>query len=110
MVNKPWGYYQDIFRSSEVVFKLIGVRPGECLSYQSHDLREEFWFIKSGKGRFTLEGDDQIVHTGDSLYIGKKQKHKIENIGNEYLMIYEMQCGECRETDIFRFEDKYGRT
>ena len=32
-VEKPWGYYTDIFRSKEAVFKTIVVFVGQELSY-----------------------------------------------------------------------------
>ena len=108
-IEKPWGYYVDIYRNDSVVFKEIVVYEGQSLSYQSHEKRDEFWFIKKGVGFFTLCGIDIQVSTGDSFPIYKTNKHTIRNIGGENLEIYEMQCGECDEDDIVRYSDKYGR-
>ena len=107
--EKPWGYYKDIFRTHNVVFKIIVVEPDEELSYQSHNKRAEFWFISEGTGLLTIEGIETEVNTGDNITIEKKLKHKIKNTGIDNLCIYEMQCGICDENDIVRYEDKYGR-
>jgi mannose-6-phosphate isomerase len=107
--EKPWGYYKDIFRTDNVVFKIIVVEPDEELSYQSHNKRAEFWFISEGTGLLTIEGIETEVNTGNNITIEKKLKHKIKNIGIDNLCIYEMQCGICDENDIVRYEDKYGR-
>lgn len=108
--EKPWGYYKDIFRTDNVVFKIIVVEPDEELSYQSHNKRAEFWFISDGTGLLTIEGIETEVNTGDNITIEKKLKHKIKNTGIDNLCIYEMQCGVCDENDIVRYEDKYGRS
>jgi len=108
--EKPWGYYKDIFRTDNVVFKIIVVEPDEELSYQSHNKRAEFWFISEGTGLLTIEGIETEVNTGDNITIEKKLKHKIKNTGIDNLCIYEMQCGICDENDIVRCEDKYGRS
>ncbi len=107
--EKPWGYYKDIFRTDNVVFKIIVVEPDEELSYQSHNKRAEFWFISEGTGLLTIEGIETEVNTGNNITIEKKLKHKIKNTGIDNLCIYEMQCGICDENDIVRYEDKYGR-
>ena len=107
--EKPWGYYKDIFRTDNVVFKIIVVEPDEELSYQSHNKRAEFWFISDGTGLLTIEGIETEVNIGDNITIEKKLKHKIKNTGIDNLCIYEMQCGICDENDIVRYEDKYGR-
>lgn len=108
--EKPWGYYKDIFRTDNVVFKIIVVEPDEELSYQSHNKRAEFWFISEGAGLLTIEGIETEVNTGNNITIEKKLKHKIKNTGIDNLCIYEMQCGVCDENDIVRYEDKYGRS
>tara|TARA_Y100000593_G_scaffold91599_1_gene180913 strand:+ start:2238 stop:2642 length:405 start_codon:yes stop_codon:yes gene_type:complete len=108
-VYKPWGHYADIYRTHEVVFKKIIIKPGEELSYQSHEKRDEFWFIKTGAGSLTVCSIDIKVSAGESFQIYRNNKHMIKNIGERDLEIYEMQCGCCDEDDIIRHSDKYGR-
>lgn len=109
IVYKPWGHYIDIHRTNEVVFKRIIVHAGEELSYQSHEKRDEFWFIKSGVGLLVMGGIEIEVSTGQSFPIYRENKHMIKNIAERDLEIYEMQCGICDENDIIRYSDKYGR-
>jgi len=109
-VNKPWGSYQDIFRSKEVVFKVITVDPGEEISYQTHEKRGEFWYIHSGVGRMILNGEDFRVSPGCDIIIDPEMDHQIVNNSDDTpIVIYEMQYGECDENDIVRLSDKYNR-
>jgi len=110
-VNKPWGYYVDYFRSDSVVFKKIVVFPNEKLSYQYHNDRNEFWYIESGAGLLTVDGDETFMRPGASILIRSGEKHTVECVGKDgaELIIYEMQIGRPSEDDIVRLEDKYGR-
>ena len=108
-VDKPWGCYVDYFRTSTVVFKKLMILNGQSISYQYHDLRDEVWHVTSGVGKITIDDRESVMMAGDSIYIKKGQKHKMECISEEPLAIFEMQMGETREDDIVRLEDKYGR-
>ena len=109
-VDKPWGHYTDIFRSDEVVFKNITVRPGEEISYQRHHKRSEFWYVLKGTGLFRWNNvKGWKVRPGFTIEIKKNDSHQIINTGEEDMVIYEMQFGQCMEDDITRIEDKYER-
>jgi mannose-6-phosphate isomerase-like protein (cupin superfamily) len=108
-VDKPWGCYIDYFRSSQVVFKKLVVLPKQRLSYQYHNNRSEFWYVEAGQGVLTLNDDKITLEEGSFVLIKREEKHMIECVSDEALVIYEMQCGECDEDDIVRLEDKYGR-
>lgn len=118
-VSKPWGEYQDLFRTMNVVFKKITIRPGEAFSYQRHQKRAEFWFVQSGDGLVkisdVIDADPLKTYRVEPLrpwtylLIPSGMAHQVTNVGTENLVIYEMQAGECEEEDITRYEDKYGR-
>ena len=108
-VAKPWGCYVDYFRNSNVAFKKIMVLPGEKLSYQYHNDRDEFWYIESGNGLLTLDEDETFMRPGSYILIKMGEKHTIECGDDEVLVIYEMQTGKPSEDDIVRLEDKYDR-
>ena len=110
-VDKPWGYYVDYFRNESVAFKKIVVFPNEKLSYQYHNDRNEFWYIESGAGLLTVDGDETFMRPGASVLIRSGEKHTVECVGKDgtELIIYEMQIGKPSEDDIVRLEDKYGR-
>ena len=107
--HRPWGYYEDISRMDDTVYKEIVVNPGARLSLQYHNERNEFWYIAEGVGIVTIGDDDINVSKGDHVFIGKTIPHRVKNIGEGLLRIREMQCGICREDDIVRIEDDYGR-
>lgn len=109
VVEKPWGYYEDLFRTDEVVFKKIVVTPGEEISYQLHHKREEFWYVTEGFGIFIYNKTNWKVSPGFTIHIRKNDSHQIVNTGSDDLVVFEMQYGVCLEDDIVRFDDKYGR-
>ena len=80
------------------------------LSMQQHEHRSETWHITQGKATVT-KGDITLdLHPGESIEIGRKEKHRLQNFGNEVLEIIEIQTGTYfGEDDIVRFEDIYGR-
>ena len=109
VIEKPWGAYTDIYRTPTTVFKQINLKPGGAISYQFHKEREEFWYISSGQGIMKINEEEVYAKAGDTFYMNKMDRHMIENTGDLMLTIMEMQCGQCREDDIVRLEDKYGR-
>jgi mannose-6-phosphate isomerase-like protein (cupin superfamily) len=109
IVSKPWGSYEDIFRSDGVVFKTITVSPGEEISYQQHHKRSEFWYVLKGVGIFKYNGTNWKVKPGFNIHVRINDAHQIINTGETDMVIYEMQFGFCTEEDIVRLEDKYNR-
>ena len=108
-IAKPWGYYEDFFRSSKVVFKKIVVNPNSQLSLQTHGNRGEFWFVTEGTGFMVYNELTKVLKPGVSIEIPVGVVHCIVNNGDETLVVYEMQYGFCSEDDIVRLDDKYGR-
>ena len=108
-VEKPWGCYTDYYRTDSVVFKRIIVNPGEELSFQQHQKREEFWYVKSGSGVLRLNNSKWIVKPDMYFHIKKNESHQLINTGHEKIIVFEMLFGTCLEDDIVRLEDKYGR-
>jgi len=110
VVTKPWGYYEDYFRTDDVVFKKIVITPGQSISYQIHHRREEFWYIVSGKGIMKIDGTLWRVEPKQYYHIKKNSSHQNINDGTEDVVAYEMQFGFCSEDDLMRIEDQYGRS
>jgi len=109
MVDKPWGYYRDWYRSDKVVFKKLLILQGASISYQYHKSRDESWYITEGEGMLTLNDVETTVRAGDYIYIRKGQKHMIQCTSYDPLVIFEMQTGRPDEDDIVRLKDIYGR-
>ena len=72
--------------------------------------------VQWGPGNYCERKDDEmvenIVNFWDSCSADIavfNNKGGFVSIGEEDMVIYEMQYGECLEEDIIRIEDKYGR-
>ncbi|RCW47878.1 mannose-1-phosphate guanylyltransferase/mannose-6-phosphate isomerase [Paenibacillus prosopidis] len=104
---RPWGHYQVIEEEKNVYrIKKITVALGKKLSYQLHHRRSEHWIVVNGIGKVTINGVEQLVRTGESIFIKEGQKHKLENAGWIPLEIIEVQMGSyLEEDDIERFDE-----
>ena len=109
MIQKPWGSYEDYYRSESVVFKTISVAPYAKLSLQTHKLREEIWVCLKGNGVARI-GDKEIpMNPGTKIEVQKGQVHQLMNQTGFPLLVAELQIGICQEEDIIRLQDDYGR-
>ena len=108
---RPWGEYFVVEDADTHKVKRIEVKPGGRLSYQYHHKRSEVWFIVSGNGRVTLNGEVNDYATGCVIQIPQRMKHRIENPSDEEnCIIIEVQLGSYfGEDDIVRIEDDYNR-
>jgi len=108
--ERPWGSFSVIVDEPFLKIKKIVVKPEHKISLQLHKKREEFWVILSGKGLLLLGLDEIPVEEGQPIHIRRYELHSIKNYTeNEDLVIIEIQKGVCKEDDIVRIEDDYGR-
>ena len=108
--TRPWGSYLVLADAPTHKVKRIEVHPGKRLSYQFHEHRAEHWFVVEGQGTVTLDGATSGVRRGDTVDVGLRTPHRIENHGDEPLVFIEVQHGTSfEEADIVRLEDDYGR-
>lgn len=116
ITDTPWGYREDLYvEGDNYKVRRLMLRPKHRISLQRHALRSEFWIIESGIAEVQLRirpeiyGTFQTLSAGESTTVTKNITHRVKNIGTTPLIIMETQWGECREDDIQRFEDDYGR-
>ena len=109
--QRPWGYYKTTVLNDYFQAKIISVNPGQRLSLQSHNHREEHWIVVHGNGEVQLDQSVVPVHCGSTLFIPKGCKHRLTNLDDrESLIVTEVQLGDYfGEDDIIRYEDAYGR-
>ena len=110
--EKPWGLHAVLSDAGHYKVKELIVLPAHRTSYQLHHHRTEFWLVLEGTGILLLNDVEQILETGDTVWIGAEAAHRISNEANEPLVILETQFlegDELSETDILRIEDDYGR-
>ncbi len=107
---RPWGSFTVLDDADDHKVKRLVVLPGRRLSYQRHERRAEHWFVVSGSGLVTLDGEATEVAPGQAVDIAVGTAHRVENTGDADLVFIEVQHGEYfGEDDIERLEDDFGR-
>ena len=108
--TRPWGTWEVLDAGEGFCVKRICVTPGNILSLQSHNFRNEHWIIVVGNAMVTLGDEKFSKKAGENVFIPVKVKHRIQNDSQEMLEFIEVQTGEnLDENDIIRYEDSYGR-
>jgi mannose-6-phosphate isomerase len=110
--QRPWGSFTVLDEGENYKVKRIEVLPGKRLSYQQHSRRSEHWFVVRGTAKVTLNGNEVLVKSGQSVDIPVGTKHRVENLPDAELLVFiETQTGDYfGEDDIVRHEDDFGRT
>ena len=109
--QRPWGNYTvlDDAKDDHKVKRIV-VLAGKRLSYQTHRLRAEHWYVISGHATVILNGVTHELVGGDSIDIPIGAAHRCENRGEEPVVFIEVQHGTYfGEDDIVRLEDDFGR-
>lgn len=108
--ERPWGSWHVLDAGTGYKVKRIEVRPGQRLSYQTHEHRWEHWLVIFGIATCTVDGVTKVLEPGDTLEVGRRVPHRIANDHDEDLVIIEVQRGSYTgEDDICRLDDDYGR-
>ncbi|WP_419910023.1 mannose-1-phosphate guanylyltransferase/mannose-6-phosphate isomerase [Hoeflea sp.] len=108
---RPWGSYTILDEGPGYKVKRIEVRPGGCLSLQSHKHRSEHWTVVQGVAHVVNGDENLVLGPNESTYIECGNIHRMENRGTEPMTLIEVQTGSyLGEDDIVRYEDIYGRS
>ena len=76
-----------------------------------HKFRSEHWVIVSGVAQINIDNKIFNLKPNESCYVPKGKKHRLSNQSTETLIVIEVQIGEyLEEDDIYRYDDKYGRS
>ncbi len=110
--QRPWGNFTVLDEGENFKVKRIEVLPGKRLSYQRHSHRAEHWFVVNGTAKVTLNDNEILVKSGESIDIPVGGAHRVENGSeSEPLIFIEMQTGDYfGEDDIVRLDDDFGRS
>ncbi|MFC2061484.1 mannose-1-phosphate guanylyltransferase/mannose-6-phosphate isomerase [Elusimicrobiota bacterium] len=107
---RPWGGYRVLDEGEGYKTKILEIDPGQRLSLQKHEFRDEVWTVISGKAVITLGDKEVDLVPGETIKIPAQTLHRAQNRGIEMLRILELACGEkISEDDIIRVEDDYKR-
>ena len=108
--KRPWGSYQVLSRGEGFQSKILKILPNEKISLQKHHHRSEHWVILEGLAKIIKDDKTFMLQENESTFIPIGTKHSIQNISSKVLKIFEVQTGNfLSESDIVRYNDKYGR-
>jgi mannose-1-phosphate guanylyltransferase/mannose-6-phosphate isomerase len=108
--HRPWGWFESLATGPHFQVKRIVVNPGAALSLQSHKHRSEHWVVVQGTARVTVDGEVSLLGQNESTYIPQGAIHRLENPGQDAMILIEVQTGTyLGEDDIIRYEDDYAR-
>lgn len=109
-VSRPWGEFSILENDKGFKVKHLVIKPGESLSLQSHQHRNEHWVIIEGVAKIVIDDEEYVLNVNDYIYITKGTRHRATNVGESDLHIIEVQTGNYfGEEDIVRYDDQYGR-
>ncbi len=106
--DRPWGRFETFAKNETATVKILTVLPGEETSLQTHEHREEHWYVISGQPIITV--GEMLVESkeGAEFVVAVGEKHRI-NGGKTGTKVLEVSKGEFDENDIVRLQDKYQR-
>lgn len=112
--TRPWGEYEvtavgTTDSGEEYCEKKITVLPKQILSLQSHDLRREVWRVIEGQLTVVLNDTRHTLNAGQEIKVPLGSIHAMANVSAGPCVVFERQEGICREEDIRRYLDAYGR-
>ena len=110
-VEKPWGWELVWAEADAYVGKLLFVRAGHALSLQFHRVKDESWYVESGRAELQLgEPGNAVLKTevigpGACFRFRPGTVHRVKAL--EDTLIVEVSTPQL--DDVVRLEDDYGR-
>jgi len=102
--HRPWGYFERLTLGPGFQVRRITVKPGAALSLQSHTHRAEHWIVVAGSARVTINETDRLVAENQSVFIPPDCRHRLENPGENRLILIEVQTGTSfGDDDVVRY-------
>ena len=110
LTKRDWGIWKVLADYKTVKVKELVVNPHSELSWQSHENRNELWFIRQGTATIYYSSDDEgkdvFVTTKkptQTMSIPQRKWHQLVNETDELVSVIEIQFGtDCSESDILR--------
>ena len=102
--ERPWGYYRVLHDVSGAKVKELTINPGQSLTMQRHEHRNEYWLVTEGKcSVFNGLRTTEQLYRHDTFKVPAGNWHQLSNPYSEPCRIVELQYGaRCTEDDIER--------
>ncbi|MCP3968017.1 MAG: cupin domain-containing protein [Lentisphaerae bacterium] len=108
-LERPWGYFDQYANNENVTVSLMHVNPGQRLSLQLHEKRNELWIVFDDGAKIQIDSEEKIYNSGDRVWIPAGSKHRLSCVGDKQVRVLEVAFGEWIIEDITRFQDDYRR-
>jgi mannose-6-phosphate isomerase len=108
VVEKPWGNFKEYALNELTTVKILTVEPGQCLSKQSHHMREELWIPLDDYAEMEVGGKELHPKKEEEIWVPRNTTHRI-TARDKQVKVLEISFGTFDESDVVRYEDKYGR-
>ena len=83
-VPKGWGFEKWIVNKKEYCGKLLYFVKGKRCSWHYHELKDEVFYVQSGKIKVLYSGDDdlqkatsKVLEKGDSFHVYRGLRHQM---------------------------------
>jgi mannose-6-phosphate isomerase-like protein (cupin superfamily) len=110
-VDKPWGWELVWAETDQYVGKVLFVKAGESLSLQFHRVKDEAWYVQSGRAKIEL-GDagaailnEEVVTAPAFFHFTPGTVHRVTAVDDTTII----EVSTPQLDDIVRLEDTYGR-
>jgi mannose-6-phosphate isomerase len=110
-VEKPWGYELIWSKTEHYAGKILFVRAGESLSLQFHKVKDEAWYVLSGRAKLELGApgermlNSEIVGAGAAFHFPPGTVHRLTAVEDTTIL----EASTPQLDDVVRLEDRYGR-
>lgn len=97
-VSKAWGHEKWIVNKPEYCGKLLSINSGHCTSWHFHKLKDEVFYLQSGKLKVLYSDGTDIelaneitLNPGDAFHVYKGLKHRIIALEDSELFEFSTQ-------------------
>jgi len=108
-VAKPWGHELIFAENERYAGKVLHLEPGQSLSLQYHERKDETLMVLQGEVTLSVEVDGQmrdiLLGPGEAHRIRPGVRHRLTS--EAAVDIVEVSSPEL--DDVVRLEDRYGR-
>jgi mannose-6-phosphate isomerase len=110
-VEKPWGWELIWAHTDAYVGKVLFVKAGHSLSLQFHRVKDESWYVESGRAKLELgdTGDAvlnvEVIGPGATFHFRPGTVHRVTAIEDTTIL----EVSTPHLDDVVRLEDAYGR-
>ena len=110
-VDKPWGWELIWADADGYAGKILFVRAGHALSLQFHRVKDESWYVQSGRAAIEVGPagnpvlNEEVLGPGAALRFPPGTVHRLTAIEDTTIL----EVSTPHLDDVVRLEDRYGR-